>query len=275
VSGRVGKTGFVPYHVMIWPNSSRQQALRELYAFNLEEDTLRERFIEPYERGESITWDGRTLQGGDLSYIRVGRTDAPFGDDILGARSFYYEAFQMGTEVTNDWIVRGAGTLAPGLAHAGDALAVSRVINICRRFGEVARQLQRRRLARATLTIGDEYDVQDLIHALLLVDFEDVRAESWNPSYLGGSSRIDFLLPDEKFVVEVKKTRGRLTDREIGNQLAEDVTRYSDPGANRGANMLVCFIYDRDRLLANPRGMERDLESASNERLKVIGVVGN
>lgn len=33
--------------------------------------------------------------------------------------------------------------------------------------------------------------------------------------------------------VEVKKTRDGFADREVGTRLAEDVTRYSDRGANR------------------------------------------
>ena len=42
----------------------------------------------------------------------------------------------------------------------------------------------------------DEYDVQDLFHALLTIYFEDIRKEEWSPSYAGGASRMDFLLPD-------------------------------------------------------------------------------
>jgi hypothetical protein len=41
---------------MIWPKSARQQTLKELYAFNLDEEMLRSRFIDAYERAEPITW---------------------------------------------------------------------------------------------------------------------------------------------------------------------------------------------------------------------------
>ncbi|WP_133697029.1 hypothetical protein [Mycobacterium sp. BK086] len=82
------------------------------------------------------------------------------------------------------------------------------------------------------------------------------------------------LLPDAGIVVEVKKTRPTLVDRGVGSELAEDVTRYSDPAANRGATTLVCFVHDPGRLLVNPVGLERDLALASNERLNVVGIVG-
>ncbi len=76
---------------------------------------------------------------------------------------------------------------------------------------------------RETLKIEDEYDVQDLLHALLLLYFDDVRTEEWTPSYAGKSSRMDFLLKNERVVIEVKKTRLGLADKELGDQLIIDV----------------------------------------------------
>ena len=37
--------------------------------------------------------------------------------------------------------------------------------------------------------------------------FDDIRAEEWTPSYAGKCARVDFLLKNEKIVIEVKKTR--------------------------------------------------------------------
>jgi hypothetical protein len=73
----------MPFHVCIWPKSPTQQAQHELYAFNVDEATLRTRFIEPYEYGEPITWHGRTLDGGDVTYLRVLETDQAFAEDTV------------------------------------------------------------------------------------------------------------------------------------------------------------------------------------------------
>lgn len=75
------------------------------------------------------------------------------------------------------------------------------------RFHKVARQLRNRYNSRETLSIEDEYDTQDLLHSLLQLYFDDIRAEEWTPSYAGGCARMDFLLKNEKTVIEVKKTR--------------------------------------------------------------------
>jgi REase_DpnII-MboI len=259
---------------MIWPKSSDQQALRELYAFNLDEETLRSRFIDPYERAEPITWHGRTLDGGDVAYLRVSETETPLAEESIRRNFLEHEAFTAGEDVTNHWVLRAAGSLVEAKSAAPQVTDLTWIVQLCRRFDIVVRRLRRRHARRETLDVNDEYDVQDLLHALLLVRFDDVRAESWNPTYLGGASRIDFLIPEAEIIVEVKKTRGDLTERKIGDQLAEEVTRYSDPAANRGASTLICFIYDPDRGIANPKGLENDLAAASNERLQVVGVVG-
>ena len=137
---------------------------------------------------------------------------------------------------------------------------------VCERFHIVARQLRSRREGRPTLSVHDEYDAQDLLHALLFLHFEDVRAEEWSPSYAGKSSRLDFLLKREQIVVEVKKTRENLGAREVGTQLIEDIARYQ---SHPDCRALVCFVYDPEGLVANPRGLETDLGRDSPFPVKV------
>lgn len=86
--------------------------------------------------------------------------------------------------------------------------------------------------------------------------FDDVRAEEWTPSYAGKSARMDFLLKKESVVIEVKKTRQGLADKEIGDQLIVDVDRYkTHPDCKR----LICFVYDPEGRIGNPDGMMKDL----------------
>lgn len=130
------------------------------------------------------------------------------------------------------------------------------IANLCERFHLVARQLRSRHDNRSTLDVQDEYDVQDLFHSLLHLNFADVRAEEWTPSYAGKASRMDFLLKQERIVVEIKKTRHGLDAKELGSQLIEDITRYQ---AYPDCEALVCFVYDPDGRISNPRGIENDL----------------
>lgn len=149
---------------------------------------------------------------------------------------------------------------------ASDRLSL--IETLCLRFHSAARQLQQRHNDRDTLTINDEYDVQDFLHAILRLHFDDIRAEEWTPSYAGGSSRVDFLLKAEQIVIEVKKTRASMKAKELGEQLIIDRARYE---SHPDCKTLVCFVYDPEGRIGNPVGMERDLEKhGGTMRMRVI-----
>jgi hypothetical protein len=148
--------------------------------------------------------------------LQVSVTETVLSEGSIRRNHREYEAFGAGSEVTNDWVIRPPGSLAEPMSTALQVTDLTWIVELCRRFDIVVRQLRRRYSQRGTLDVDDEYDVQDLLHALLLVRSDDVRAESWNPTYLGGASRIDFLIPEAETIVEVKKTRSGLTDRASG-----------------------------------------------------------
>lgn len=142
------------------------------------------------------------------------------------------------------------------------------VEHICGRFHLVARQLRNRHDNRSTLEISDEYDVQDLLHVLLRIHFDDIRPEEWTPSYAGGSSRKDFLLWNERIVVEVKKTRTGLGAKEVGEELIIDIAKYRQ---HQHCKTLLCFVYDPEDKISNPQAIENDLTEISDEfSVKVI-----
>ena len=131
------------------------------------------------------------------------------------------------------------------------------IINILNKFPAFCRQLKKRYNDRTPLEINDEYDVQDLVHALLLLHFDDIRPEEGSPSFAGSSSRQDFLLKKEKIVIEVKKTRRFLGANKIGEELLIDMARYR---AHPDCETLVCFVYDPEGWVTNPKGVIDDLE---------------
>lgn len=143
------------------------------------------------------------------------------------------------------------------------------IYNLVKRFHLVSTQLKRRYNSRETLKINDEYDVQDLFHALLKIYFDDVRPEEYSPSRGGASSRLDFLLKKEKIVVEVKMASEKLTDKKIGEQLIIDIERYRE---HPDCDTLVCFVYDPDMHIRNPTALEKDLSRKEGD-LEVVVMV--
>lgn len=132
-------------------------------------------------------------------------------------------------------------------------------------FHTIAKQLTYRREDRPTLHIDDEYDVQDLLNALLLIPFDDIRPEEWTPSYGGKSSRMDFLIKDENIVIETKNTRENLRDKKLIDELIIDTSHYSK---HPDCDILYCFVYDVDEFIKNPKAIENDL-SGQKDGLEV------
>lgn len=128
--------------------------------------------------------------------------------------------------------------------------------NIFNRFYNIALQLEERHNNRNSLKINDEYDVQDLLHSLLTLYYEDIRVEEWTPSYAGKSSRQDFLLKDENIVIETKMTRADHDEKKLGDELIIDIDRYK---LHPNCKILYLFIYDPKHYIKNKVGFENDL----------------
>lgn len=235
--------------------------------FDLGRDELERRVLEPYRNLRPIVLGGRTILPVNLLRIEVYGTGRPSSEfqalTKTLARQAQYDWFYGEPEIkdlTDELILTPAATTVP---QKSDAIEL-----LCLKFHNVAMQLRDRREARPTLDIADEYDVQDLLHALLRIFFDDVRPEEWTPSYAGKSSRMDFLLPTEESIIEAKRTRPGLSAKELGDQLIVDITRYKvHPSCKR----LICFVYDPEGRVANPRGIERDLSRNEEDfEVKVI-----
>ncbi|HTC95964.1 MAG TPA: hypothetical protein VK699_21155 [Terriglobales bacterium] len=235
--------------------------------FDLRRAELEKRVLEPYRNRQPIVLGGRTIPVQNLERVEIfesQRQSSQFGEWTAElARQGTQDCFHGEPDVKNvtDELITTPSVAA--LPQKPDAIEL-----LCFRFHTVAEQLRHRHDNRSTLNVNDEYDVQDLLHALLRIYFDDVRPEEWTPSYAGKSSRMDFLLPEEELVVEVKKTRLGLGAKELGSELIEDIARYRvHPNCKR----LICFVYDPEGRVANPRGIERDLSRTSNGfEVKVI-----
>jgi hypothetical protein len=139
--------------------------------------------------------------------------------------------------------------------------SIERVKTLCCRFHSVARQLRLRGEYRTTLIVEDEIDAQDLLHALLRTQFDNIEIDEWTPNYSNGALRTTLLLNDSRLAVIVKKTRSGLNAKDITDQLKVDAARYRYHGR---CTTLLCFMYDPDGRIGNPQGLETSLTSVSD-----------
>lgn len=189
---------------------------------------------------------------------------------ILGGRSAKVPEFCEKCGKPYPWTERKRA-VTKAVASDSTKSAVDVVFSVLSRFHLFAKQIRERHANRDTLDVGDEYDVQDALHAILRLFFDDIRPEEWTPSYAGGSSRIDFLLKNEEIVIEVKMTRKGLGAKEVSDQLIIDIERYRK--AHPNAKKLICFVYDPEGRISNPKGIEKDLSRKENGLDVVVLIV--
>lgn len=128
-------------------------------------------------------------------------------------------------------------------------------------FHRSSKQLLKRHDKKETIIIKDEYDVQDYLHSLLLLFFDDVRDEDPLPKKAGASSREDFFLPKEGIIIETKISSDNNKDKEIGEQIIIDIKRYT---ANKDVKKIYFFVYNPNYKIKNPTGLENDLSNDKN-----------
>jgi hypothetical protein len=116
-----------------------------------------------------------------------------------------YETAFRGPFLSQRQILFEADRLTRTAVVTPEALQLVEVI--CRRFPELVVGLSKRRLGRAALQIADEYDLQDLLHGLLRVFFDDVRPEELSPSRGGGAR-------ESISCLRVKRSSSKLRSRE-------------------------------------------------------------
>jgi len=122
-----------------------------------------------------------------------------------------------------------------------------------------------RRKGAQPLLFSSEYDIQDLLHALLRPWISDIRPEEFCPSYAGSNTRMDFLLPAHNLVIETKRVRDKAHASKIGDELIIDIEHYRK---HKHANLFWCVIYDPDLFISNPKSIISDLEG---ERSTPVG----
>jgi hypothetical protein len=129
--------------------------------------------------------------------------------------------------------------------------------------------LTHRRKGAQALSFSTEYDVQDLLHALLRPWVADIRPEEFTPSYAGSNTRMDFLLPAHGVVLELKFVRDRSHAKKIGDELIIDIDHYR---RHPDCTALWCVVFDPDHLLQNAEGLKRDLEGARTTKEGTVHV---
>src|SRR5579864_4876143 len=99
----------MPLHVYMFEYYGERGGRGRTVIFrNIPGDLLQPRIVDRWDRGENLTWDGRTADS-TRSTITVVETATPVADD-----ADWSMITALGTDRTNDWITGPAGARAGG-----------------------------------------------------------------------------------------------------------------------------------------------------------------
>lgn len=106
--------------------------------------------------------------------------------------------------------------------------------------------------------IEDEYDVQDMLYAMLRPLVPDLEREDSTKKVAGKGGFLDFRSDELELIIEVKYCNDAKRAKELVDECNARIKRY---GNREDLNTLMFFIYDPDRYLLNEHpNFERDME---------------
>ncbi|MCF2141628.1 MAG: hypothetical protein K9W44_16365 [Candidatus Lokiarchaeota archaeon] len=153
----------------------------------------------------------------------------------------------------------------------GNTLEDTCLMNIFNKFHGIAKRLENRYDNRPTIIIENEYDVQDLLNALLYEHFDSIQVEEYGHMYAGKRPRVDFFLRYDEIAIEVKCVRdSNHANRILREEIILDIAYYSK---RKEFKHLYFFIYDPKSLLLNRTDFIKDLEENVPENYSSIKIV--
>jgi hypothetical protein len=102
------------------------------------------------------------------------------------------------------------------------------------------------------IQIGNEYDVQRILYALIRPIFPEARMEVTEDAGYK-SVRYDIYLDDFNLAVEVKCTRANMTERNLTEELGADAFHYK-------TEHLLLFIYDKEGIVVNTDAFKKSFK---------------
>ena len=117
------------------------------------------------------------------------------------------------------------------------------VEQVCRRLPQAARVLgNRSRKGRAGFAVNDEYDVQDLLHAVLRAHLKHSVQEDPLPKVAGAKAgRADLSIEELGILIEVKYVRSPEDQKRIFDEFSQDLVLYARWPPIR---MLIVVVYN-------------------------------
>ena len=132
-------------------------------------------------------------------------------------------------------------------------------------FHDIAGELAERGHGRSPLLIANEYDVQDVLYAMLKTSLPDLTREEWTPRRANSASRIDLISRAAGLVIETKFVRSANHAHRLSREIRDDIEPYAE---HTDCRRECFFVYDPQHHLPNARQFQQELSGPRSLRNK-------
>jgi len=139
--------------------------------------------------------------------------------------------------------------------------SIEMVINTLTNFNAGANRLLSRSRADKKgkcYAIDDEYDVQDLLYAMLKPLIPDLNDENPTPKTAGDSGRVDLCSNQHNFIIEIKHAKSSDRLNRISQECRERIIKYKD---YPNLKWMIFFIYDPSHFIADRHNFQTDFSA--------------
>lgn len=119
--------------------------------------------------------------------------------------------------------------------------ALEGVLAVIDNFPASSAVLSTRQRARPPFVVGDEYDVQDLFHAVVLPVVPDIVPEDPAPKVAGKSTRLDFTSKRTRLGFELKHVKSEAHAKDVRQEILLDERTYQE---HPYVETVVVFVHD-------------------------------
>jgi len=244
---------------------------------------LKKNILDPWLSGRQFFVSGTLVKKEKVSEIRIVHTpyltekyvedyvQRSIQSGLLGSEDPHLIPFGEGNDLTNE-LLSTETSLSPAPDPSISDTAM--VLQICRRIQYSASILSNRpRKGKTPFLIEDEYDVQDLLQAVLKAYLKYFVQEDPLPKVAAAkSSRADISIEDLGILIEVKYVREPGDQKRIFEEYSEDLELYSKCSYLK---TFIFLIYNSSKL-RDPEAFERlsGIQERNGKRFDVRIVLG-
>jgi hypothetical protein len=191
-----------------------------------------------------------------------------FIDGFIGADNF-------SDQIKNLQKLKSLALSARGKIEGGEVIPknilpnMNLIVSILNSFPDMVSKFKNRRAQKNPFTVDDEYDVQDIVYAMLKGAFPTLQAENPNKKVGATFSVSDFTIDDLGLFIETKFIGERKQVKSTQEECKQDMVSYSK---QLNCQKIIFLIYDPDKYIDNEYAFKNGLGTKIGDENKEVDI---